>query len=723
MPWWKSIFTCNRPIFEPTKQQISGLQYLKMKSVFDFRSLLVQMIAAFVAIVVIASATVGLPAIWLLQNQLERQAWAQVEQSQRVTTSLKASSYREIANLATLTAQRPTLKELLAQNDVEGLTDYLITLQSGAEVDQIAVCDPEDHLVATTIPIHTEIVCGGWKAAKYHYDPTMHQAYQVAYHAIESEEGYLGDVFVVSNMDDNFETELSSQTGLEHILWIDQTPVSTSFSGGIPSLVSILPDSGETMNEHASQRFFEIGDVPYYAASVPLDESDLKAEVVLDVTDIFAARARLARILIASILGISLVGSIFGVLLARRISLPLVRLSESAASFSLGDLESPIEIETQVREITQVAQTLENARVDLLATMTSLQTERDWSDHLLASVVEGIMTLDSHGRITFFSQGAERVTGWRNSEVMGHLVDDVFKLAGSEKPFSSVLLSMPGGRQKADVHLADDRVASLAITSARLTRSGENETEIALVFRDISEEEAVHRLLGQFLANVAHEFRTPLSALEASIELLLDQTPDLSLSELQELHISLHLGILGLHTLVDNLLESANIEARRFRISPQNADLGAVIADAVRTMQPLLTKYGQHLTVELPMDIPVVQADPRRTAQVLINLLSNASRYGPPDAEIVLQVTSDDQEACVSVIDQGPGIPPEQRVNLFRRFVFPHADDAVSQAGAGLGLSVVKAIVEAQGGQVGVKDQPVGGSVFWFTIPLAKESA
>ncbi|MFL7867566.1 MAG: hypothetical protein AB8I58_02005, partial [Anaerolineales bacterium] len=77
-----------------------------MKSVFDFRSLLVQMIAAFVAIVVIASATVGLPAIWLLQNQLERQAWAQVEQGQRVTTSLKASSYREIANLATLTAQR-----------------------------------------------------------------------------------------------------------------------------------------------------------------------------------------------------------------------------------------------------------------------------------------------------------------------------------------------------------------------------------------------------------------------------------------------------------------------------------------------------------------------------------------------------------------------------------------------------------------------------------------
>jgi len=306
---------------------------------------------------------------------------------------------------------------------------------------------------------------------------------------------------------------------------------------------------------------------------------------------------------------------------------------------------------------------------------------------------------------------------------MGRLVDEIFQLAGSDKPFSSILPSVPGGRQKVDVLLADNRAASLAITSARLTRSGEGKTEIALVFRDISEEEAVHRLLGQFLANVAHEFRTPLSALEASIELLLDQAPELSPTELQELHTSLHLGILGLHTLVDNLLESANIEARRFRISPRSSDLGNIIAEAAQTMQPLLAKYEQRLTVELPMDIPTVRADPRRTVQVLINLLSNASRYGPPGEEIVVQVSADNRYARVAVIDRGPGIPPEHRANLFRRFVFPHAEDAVSQAGAGLGLSVVKAIVTAHGGQVGVDDRPAGGSIFWFTLPIAEEAA
>ena len=694
----------------------------RMKSIFNSRSLLVQMIAIFVSIVILTSATVGIPAIWLLHNQLDRQAWAQVEQGKRVTTALYDSHYREILNLATLTAQRPTLQGLLVQKDFTTLTDYLITLQSGAGLDRIVICDPEDHLIATTDPELPASICTTWKTGNYQPDRTIPQVCLTAYQSINNPTDHLGDAFVCQNLDNDFEVQLRDQTGLEHILWIDDIPVSTSFKDGVDSLNSIITNTTASKG-HASQRFFEIMDVPYYAAHFPLGATELIFEVALDVTDIVATRTRLVRILITSILGISLVGSILGVMLARRISRPLVQLSESAASFSIGNLELPVQTETRVREITQVAKTLENARIDLLATLTSLQNERDWSEHLLASIVEGIITLDDGGHITFFSHGAERITGWQAIEVMGRLVDDVFILAEYESPFRSILPSVSGGRQKADVVLADNQVASLAITSSQLTRSGESETEIALVFRDISEEEAIHRLLGHFLANIAHEFRTPLSALEASIELLLDQAPDLDPAELQQLHISLHLGILGLHTLVDNLLESANIEARRFRISPRDTDLGNIIAEAVQTMQPLLAKYEQHLTAELPVNIPTVRADPRRTVQILINLLSNASRYGPPGEEIVLRVTADTQYARVEVIDRGPGIPPEHHTNLFRRFVFPHTDDAISQAGAGLGLSVVKAIVEAHGGQVGVNDQQGGGSIFWFTLPNAREAA
>ena len=691
-----------------------------MKSFLDFKSLPVHMITSFIVLVLLTAITVGIPAIWLLQNQLEQQAWSQVEQGQRAVISLYAAKYLEVQNLAILTAQRPTLQALLEQRDDAALNEYLDTLQSGANVDLIDVCT--SHQLDAATETHLPICVDKSIDEYYVYTKTPPaETWMIARTPIENST-VAGEVIIGVRLSDDFALDMRDQTGLEHTLCTQKQPIATSFKPSTDALSNLkfcIID-----NEDQSLRFtFDLNDIPYYAAYIPLNASGLNAAVALDISEISSAQKRLVLWMTAAMLGIATAGSGLGVLLARRISQPLVRLSESAASFSLGDLESPVKTETRLREITQVAKALDSSRIDLLATLTSLERERDWSKNLLASIVEGIFTLDSENRITFFSHGAELVTGWSETEVIGHLVDDVFRLGVSEKPFSSILPSLPRGRQKADVVLSDNRVASLAITFAQLTRSGEKDPEVALVFRDISEEEAMHRLLGHFIANIAHEFLTPLSALEASIELLLDQAPELSLDELRELYNSLHLGILGLHTLVDNLLESANIEARRFQISPRTSDLGVIIAEAVQTMQPLLSKYEQFLTVELPVEIPVVQADPRRTVQVLINLLSNASRYGPPGEEIMLQVKTNPPYVRLEVIDQGPGIPLEQRESIFRRFVFPHDEDAISKAGAGLGLSVVKAIVLAHGGQVGVDDQTDGGSIFWFTLPIDSEAA
>jgi K+-sensing histidine kinase KdpD len=210
-----------------------------------------------------------------------------------------------------------------------------------------------------------------------------------------------------------------------------------------------------------------------------------------------------------------------------------------------------------------------------------------------------------------------------------------------------------------------------------------------------------------------------LSALDASIELLLDQREEYSPAEVEELLKSLHLGILGLKRLIDNLLESASIEAGHFRVSPRRYDLMEIITEAVNTMHPLLEKYEQKVVVDLPDSMPLVRADPRRVEQVLVNLLSNANKYGPVDAEIILRVTYQDGWARVSVADQGSGIPLEQRGNLFQRFDYTPVGDLSRKTGAGLGLSVVKAIVEAHGGSVAVEDLADGGSEFWFTLPMA----
>jgi signal transduction histidine kinase len=241
----------------------------------------------------------------------------------------------------------------------------------------------------------------------------------------------------------------------------------------------------------------------------------------------------------------------------------------------------------------------------------------------------------------------------------------------------------------------------------------------------VTEEDAMRHLLGDFLANITHEFRTPLSALAASSELLLDQVQDLSHSELQELLGSLHLGILGLQTLIDNLLEGASIEAGRFRVYPHSVDLGEIVREAAATMQPLAYKYNQRLILTLPEGLPAVNVDYRRTVQVLVNLFSNAIKFGPPNGKITLTIHHQTNALRITIADQGPGIPPEHQNDLFRRFVNVRKEhirtgNEKAQYGAGLGLSVVRAIVEAQGGQVGAENAVEGGAMFWFTVPLTQ---
>ena len=466
---------------------------------------------------------------------------------------------------------------------------------------------------------------------------------------------------------------------------------------------------------------FNFNGIPYISTKFQLAEGDFaQAEIMLSISDIQNTQVKLLRILLLSIAAIAVVVSLIGVLIARQISRPLVQLADIADDFSQDNLSEAVKINSSVWEISQVANALENARRDLLKTMTYLRLEKKWVEHLLASIVEGIITLDSTNMITFFSPGAEKITGWESRDTLNRDCDLVFQLPESNLTFSQVI-PKPGQRQNIDVILAEGKNATLAVTGAELTPVEMGDDQVALVFRDISDEYAIHRLLGIFISNIAHEFKTPLSALLASIELLHETSQDLSGEELQELLTSLHLGIVSLQTFVDNLLESASIEAGQFKVSPRRADLGKIIASAVSTMQPLMKKYNQHLYVDLPAEKVTVRADQRRIVQVLVNLLSNAIKYGPDRGRITIKVETKDKWVKVKVIDQGPGIPINQRNFIFQRFVRLDSAESYSDVGAGLGLSVVKEIIKAHGGEVQVENQSLGGAVFSLTLPLYEE--
>ncbi|HEX6386830.1 MAG TPA: HAMP domain-containing sensor histidine kinase, partial [Anaerolineae bacterium] len=146
------------------------------------------------------------------------------------------------------------------------------------------------------------------------------------------------------------------------------------------------------------------------------------------------------------------------------------------------------------------------------------------------------------------------------------------------------------------------------------------------------------------------------------------------------------------------------------------------IGNAVNIAQPLLERRNQTLSVAEPPHLPEIEGDRARLTQVFVNLIINASKYSPIGQPIELQLAHQAETLRVSVADRGPGIPLAERSNLFRSFVRLNTGDR-EQYGIGLGLFVVKTIVEAHGGQVGVRDRPGGGSLFWFEIPLRQREA
>lgn len=164
------------------------------------------------------------------------------------------------------------------------------------------------------------------------------------------------------------------------------------------------------------------------------------------------------------------------------------------------------------------------------------------------------------------------------------------------------------------------------------------------------------------------------------------------------------------------------MEAGRFKVSLQPVLYNAILKDAREVIEPLAQKYALRLSA-LPVTEPIIiLADKRRTVQVLVNLLSNAIKHSPVNGLIQINHFFEADKLRIEVHDQGSGVPIEHRDNLFRRFAHLDVQNERAKQGAGLGLSVVKTIVEAQGGEVGITDLPGGGTSFWFTLLLANGS-
>jgi len=685
------------------------------------RTLRSQLIFTFIVGFLGIGFAIGLPVILLISRQASSQAQLLLDQAVVASRAFVESERSDLQSLALLISQRPTLTHLLEEQNFPPLEGYINTLRESVNLDLILVCSGGDEVGGADNNVAVTELCQTDTQSGYAALTSGNDLYVYASADLVSSQQSIYKV-IVGKRASRVLTELQRETGLLYFLVSDDRALHSSDASLelTPRLArNLLNEANQDTNLSLRQRSFSINAHQYLLSKLEIDPA-LKINLIsaLNVDNQIAIQQSLSSTLAFGLFFIVLIASGLGVWLSQRLTYSLNRLANAAAEFRQGNLDSPVAIQSSVWEISQLANTLEDGRIALQHSLQQLQAEKAWIEHLLNSIIEGMLTLDSQNRITFASAGISKITGDELDQIIDRKIDDVFLPMEGEVAFSSQLPAV-GQQRRISVKLKNGQERLLSISKAKLVPPEASTSNRALVIRDVSNEEYIHRLLGDFMANITHEFRTPLAALEASSELLLDNLHSLSQTEIEELLVSLNLGIINLQTLIDNLIEAASIEAGRFKVSLQSVPFDAVLKDALRIIRPLAEKYALKLVAQPSTESVFVMADHRRTVQALVNLLSNAVKHSPENGRIQINQSIVDKKLRVEINDEGSGVPVGQRSNLFRRFSHLDSSNERARQGAGLGLSVVKEIVEAQQGEVGITDHTEGGTSFWFTLPLA----
>jgi signal transduction histidine kinase len=216
------------------------------------------------------------------------------------------------------------------------------------------------------------------------------------------------------------------------------------------------------------------------------------------------------------------------------------------------------------------------------------------------------------------------------------------------------------------------------------------------------------------LATVVHELRNPLASLRLSIDMAMADFNELEPQALLELLQRAHRSACWLQTLTENLSSTACQETGRLEIRPARVDLLECVESAVLFVGSLLEQRKQQVRITSSASSTLAYADPARVVQIVANLLTNACRYGVDGDTIEVHLSNVGRQLRVRVSDHGPGIAPEEQQRIFSRWV---RGEQAARGGLGLGLSIVRTLVEDQGGRVGVESTLGQGATFWFTLP------
>ncbi|MGH2521726.1 MAG: ATP-binding protein [Anaerolineales bacterium] len=681
-----------------------------------------------VGLLLLAVTGVAVVAVRLLRQLADDQALARVEQAGVSARNAVSRSGQVIQTDAQLLAERPTLLRLLQANDTESLALFLAQFQQTSQLDACAVIWQGRIVAQSGAPLDWESIRAAHQQERSYFFEAQPEIDSLIT-AAAADVAFLPDatVLVAVLLDQTFSRQISDEIGLPvTILGLPVTPGADQLAA--LRAQALAGQSGITARLDQPERYLAIFPLRAPAgATIGLVETELSA------TDIARSLQQLVQTLLWLALGVAALATLVSFSLGRRLRRPLQKLTNAAARIGHGDLSTPFPTARRMpAEIGTLAATLEEMRRRLLQLTANLQRQQAESNAIINGIVEGVFTVDRERRIQYLNPQAAAMLGLPPEDAIGRFCGDVLN---PQRASNGRSLGRPceeqcpiiharfraGARATEHLLLRNGQRRTVVITSAAPAEdqfAGEGLRQVQ-VMRDETEVEASRRLRDAVLANISHEFRTPLSAQLASIELLLDQLPDLSTEQIGELVLSLQRGTLRLTQLIDNLLESVRLEAGQFSIRRQPVSLDEVVEQALELTRPLIEQREQRVAMDLPYPLPLVMGDASRLTQVFVNLLANANKFAPPGSAIQIGGQVESESLSLWVEDQGPGLPPSGQ-SLFVPFVRSPSEEP-EQGGVGLGLWIAKSIVERHGGRIEAQSRVVGDHGTRMTVMLPRE--
>jgi len=675
-------------------------------------------------IVLLVAAGISYFAIDMLRDLADSQQKVRVQLAGANSRAEITRMHEDTLTYARVLAERPPLRRLLAEPGREGLASFLRRFCETSELDACAVFDGAQVVAASgpELPWAQLYAMAAEQGERFMVAPSGTQLSVIGANAKLPAQYPSFSVMVVHLLDDRLARVLEEHSGLP-VRLINFRAYSAMPVNEFTSLHSQAMTDGR----FAVQR---IDNLELYASSYPLFSSSGEAIALIQTNASSAATdasvsALVWRLIVTAVV-FALLAVVAGVLLGWRVTKPTEALTDAAVRLGQGDFATSIPTAGPA-EIGQLGRTMEDMRRNLVELNSELRHREAEAQVVLEAVVEGVYAVDEERNIRYLNPQAARLLGIEPRDAIGQFCGDVLKpcaapgAASGTRPCTTTACPILRARQ----------AGSAQSVEQLQTRSGNRQTVITSsrvvnglqvqVIRDETELEGVRRARDTVLANVSHEFRTPLAAQLASIELLRSGLKTAPPDKLEDLVLSLERGTLRLTRLIDNLLESVRIEAGQLEVRRQSIELHEVVEDARALVDALLQQRRQPLEVDVPAELGL-QGDATRLTQVFVNLIANASKFAPEGTPIRIGARSDAGTVSAWVEDAGPGLPEGDTVGIFERFRRGGAQEP-EPGGLGLGLWISRSIVERHGGSLTAARTAEGFTRFTLTLPAEPAGA